>query len=446
MHPLIYRRAFLLGYSLIRRDSSLAAYNELSGHDTLTAVRVRDIAEGKLRSLVAHTVAHVPYYQEVFRTRGLDAADIRSFDDLHQLPLITKADIRGAGERFFAQNLNRDDLVKGSTGGSSGTPFEFWHTREDRQLLNGNLWRVNGWMGCPPGTRRARVWGCYPLTKREQLISQHVDGSILLPGHDVSDDAVANFAAKMLRFRPKVIEGYGMLLYDFCRTIERMGIAPPASVRAAIYSAEVLGQPQRDYIERVLGCPLRQRYGSLEFLAIAAECSEARLHVTNDVNWVEIVDDRGNLLPPGEPGQIAVTCLHSRAYPLIRYLIGDLGIMDVDSCSCGLPYPVLSEVCGRSGNLLRLPDGTRVTGIAVAHRLRSFHVGQVQVRQTSKTDLRVLVKRDAAAVRDEVDLLLAELSDLSKHLMTIQFEYVDKIPRMPSGKYEAVACDWDTDE
>ncbi len=381
----------------------------------------------------------------MFSRLDVSADDISDLDDLARLPVLTKNDIRNAGERFFAGDIPRGQLSQDATGGSTGTPFVFWHRREDKDYLNGNLWRANEWMGYAPGARTARVWGCDPVSRRQQLTARYIGNTILLPGHDMSDQGVATFCDEMRRFRTTIIEGYGHLLWEFCRTLRRLGIPPPPTLRVAVFGAEVLGSSQRSFIREVLHCPVRERYGSREFLAIAAECDSGSLHVTSDVNWIEIVDDNGNPVAPGELGRIAVTCLHSYAFPLVRYAIGDLGVMSSERCSCGSPHPVLQEVSGRSGNLLLLPDGTRMTGLAVAHRMRMLdRVGQVQIRQTSPDTLSVLVARTPDSREEDVQQLLGILADLTKGLVSIGCKYVDEIPRSPSGKYELVRSDLPT--
>lgn len=439
MHPALYNSLFLPVYSTLKADGSLGALKRLCRHDDMSAVEFRAIGEKKLLALMRHTVENVPYYRALFRERALDAEDFGSFNLLSRLPIVTKSTIRSAGDAFFAEDVPREGLIQDATGGSSGTPFVFYYRRRDRDILNGNLWRVNAWMGATAGTRIARIWGCDPISRSRRIASRYLNNTITMVGNDLSDDAVVRFVDEMHRCRPTVIEAYGHLLFEFCQSLQNLDLHPPSGIKAAIFGAEGLGAPQRSFIENILGCPVRERYGSREFLAIAGECEEGSLHITSDVNWIEVVDDDGNALPPGNLGQIVVTCLHSYAFPLIRYAIGDVGVMDPKSCSCGRPHPVLAEVGGRASGVLHLPDGTCLTGLAIAHRMRMLdRIGKVQLVQVALSEVTVLVRQEDDSRDRDIVSLLNLLLELTRDEITFTVERVAEIPRTASGKYELV--------
>ena len=50
----------------------------------------------RLVKQVQHVWDNVPYYRAKMEEKGVTPADIQSVDDLHQLPVLTKADLRDA--------------------------------------------------------------------------------------------------------------------------------------------------------------------------------------------------------------------------------------------------------------------------------------------------------------------------------------------------------------
>ena len=50
--------------------------------------------------MVRYAYRWTPYYRETLDRLGLTPADFRTFDDLHQLPLISVVDLAGAPEAF----------------------------------------------------------------------------------------------------------------------------------------------------------------------------------------------------------------------------------------------------------------------------------------------------------------------------------------------------------
>ena len=131
---------------------------------------------------------------------------------------------------------------------------------------------------------------------------------------------------------------------------------------------ETLGPVQRAAIEAAFGCRLRNNYGASEFLAMAAECAQGRLHLNADWVILEPVDRHGHPVPPGTLSQGALlTNLANRVQPLIRYALGDRIRIDPAPCACGSPLPVI-EVLGRHDDALCLRGrgGREVTLLPLA--------------------------------------------------------------------------------
>ena len=62
---------------------------------------------------------------------------------------------------------------------------------------------------------------------------------------------------------------------------------------------------------------------------------------------LEIVDDHGRPVSPGQVGRLLVTLLDNPSFPLIRYEIGDMAALDPGRCPCGRPFPLLDKLEGR---------------------------------------------------------------------------------------------------
>ena len=54
----------------------------------------------KLRALVRHAYANVPYYRERWNALKISPEDIKSREDLHKLPVLTKEEVRQNKEKF----------------------------------------------------------------------------------------------------------------------------------------------------------------------------------------------------------------------------------------------------------------------------------------------------------------------------------------------------------
>src|SRR5205814_2059025 len=130
--------------------------------------------------------------------------------------------------------------------------------------------------------------------------------------------------------------------------------------------------------------PVRDFYGSRECPSIAAECAQGRLHVMAHGRVVELVDDRGDPVPPGVMGRVLVTDLVNVSFGLVRYENGDVAAWDRDPapCACGCPFPVLERVYGRTSDFVTTPAGERVHGEWFTHLFYGVEgVHRFQVRQ-----------------------------------------------------------------
>jgi phenylacetate-CoA ligase len=115
---------------------------------------------------------------------------------------------------------------------------------------------------------------------------------------------------------------------------------------------ETLSDAMRTRIEQGLGCPLRNSYGASEFLPIAWECAQGRLHVNADWVILEAVDAQHRPVPAGRVSHTTLlTNLANHVQPLIRFDIGDRIVFEPTPCGCGCELPTL-QVQGRRDDIL----------------------------------------------------------------------------------------------
>jgi phenylacetate-CoA ligase len=122
--------------------------------------------------------------------------------------------------------------------------------------------------------------------------------------------------------------------------------------------------------------PVRSAYSSEEVSLIGSECEvfPSHYHVAHS-NVVIEVDNSGVAIADKTLGRILLTHLHSYATPFIRYDVGDLGAL-ADTCKCGHDGPTLSNIMGRSKDLIKHSDG----------RLTRFHVRASEMTKVADLD------------------------------------------------------------
>ena len=160
-------------------------------------------------------------------------------------------------------------------------------------------------------------------------------------------------------FREIKVTGYfgtGNFLLSLMRRAKEIGLDPSQdfSLRLAGHSGEMLAASGKRELKEDYGIETSETYGHEDLGQVAYECSYGcGMHICEEF-FVEIVDPAtGKRMKPGEVGEIVVTCLANKVYPLIRFATGDLSCLIDEPCLCGRTSPRLSRIMGRVGDVTK---------------------------------------------------------------------------------------------
>ena len=410
---------------------------EQTQYDTPFAIRNRQW--DALRKMVRHAFDTVPFYRRRFAEADVHPSDLRSWDDLHRLPILTKRDILLQGASLLSDQFDPKSLYCKQTSGSTGVPLRVFVDQESLQFKRACTLRADEWSGWRFGERVAMLWGNPPYLKRGlrgRLRNALLERACYLDTLKMDEATLAAFARQLRRSQPGLIFGHAHSVYlfaDYLRSTGQPGIRP----HGIITSAMVLHDWQRRVIEEVFRCPVTNRYGCEEVSLIACECEHHHgLHVNADGVYVEVVRDGGTAVP-GEAGSVVVTDLSNRAMPLIRYQVGDVAALKEGRCPCGRGLPMLERLEGREADYVTTARGELISGISLTENFACElpGVAQLQIIQETVQRFRFRMVRGPAfgpATLDRLDELVARRFGPGTEY---ECEYVDKIPQEPSGKY-----------
>jgi phenylacetate-CoA ligase len=103
---------------------------------------------------------------------------------------------------------------------------------------------------------------------------------------------------------------------------------------------------------------ITQNYGMSELMGpgVSGECEElCGMHINEDHFIAEVIDPKtGEVLKPGEKGELVVTCLTKEALPLIRYRTRDITRLMVEPCACGRTTMRMENLSGRTDDMLKI--------------------------------------------------------------------------------------------
>ncbi|MEW6730934.1 MAG: phenylacetate--CoA ligase family protein [Acidobacteriota bacterium] len=391
--------------------------------------------------LLSHCQRAVPYYSPIIDKLG-DRFQEDPFRYLLQFPILTKAVIRKYFDQLKSADLATRKWHFNTSGGSTGEPILLIQDREylDRTIAISRLY--SKWAGCDVGDAEVYIWG----SEQEILAGQKgwkaylmewLINSKCLNAFCMTPEKMQAFINLLNTKPPKLIVAYAQAIYELARFAERERL--PVRKQGAIQtSAGTLYPFMREKIEAVFKCKVFNRYGSREVSLIAGQCCEsAGLHVPPQGNYVEVVDEEGRPLPPGEDGNILVTCLTNFAMPLIRYQIGDRGKLATQACHCGRQGQILEKVMGRNVDAFQRKDGTLVDGEYFTHLL--YFKDWIWKFQVIQKDLSLIIYKIIKSDLDYKEAELVEIAAKTRLLMgsdcRVLFEFVNQLPPSRSGKY-----------
>jgi phenylacetate-CoA ligase len=139
--------------------------------------------------------------------------------------------------------------------------------------------------------------------------------------------------------------------------IPEMGIKKKdLNLKRCILVSESLSPEERERIENGLEIDVTTAYGIPEAMGpgIAYECEEGRLHIAEDNFIVEVIDPNNEkILGPGSEGELVVSTITTKAYPLIRFRTGDISrISSGETCPCGRNLSTIEMPMKRSDDVL----------------------------------------------------------------------------------------------
>ncbi|MES1999796.1 MAG: AMP-binding protein [Pseudomonadota bacterium] len=425
----------------LKQHTTTAVRREMERSQWWDPARLAGWQLQRLRRLLQHAQAHVPYYRELFVRIGFEPSGLLGLADLAQLPLLTKADIRAHLDALKADNAV--GLARFNTGGSSGEPLIFFIGRERVSHDVAAKWRATRWWGVDIGDPEIVVWGSPIELGKQDRIKQWRDKLLrtrLLPAFEMSARKLDDFVAEIRRMRPKMLFGYPSALAHIAHYADERGIAMnDLGIKVAFVTSEALYDHQREQIEKTFGCPVANGYGGRDAGFIAHQCPAGGMHLTAEDIIVEIVDASGQVLPHGESGEIVVTHLSTGDFPFIRYRTGDIGVLDDAPCACGRGLPLLKAIEGRSTDFLVAQDGTVMHGLALIYVIRDLPgVRQFKIVQESLTHTRILLATDT--VFDEANISKIE-TGIRQRLgegVRVEVERVNEVAKEKSGKYRYV--------
>jgi phenylacetate-CoA ligase len=307
----------------------------------------------KIRNNIRHA-KRSEFYGKYFG--DIDPDDIKTEADFTKLPFTEKDDLRGAYP-LGLRAVPEEKIVRvHSSSGTTGTPVIIPYTKRD----------VNDW-----AIMFKRCYETAGVTKHDRVhitpgyglwtagigfqAGAEMLGAMALPmGPGNTDKQIM----MMMELKSTVLcatSSYALLLAE---KITDRGVGDKIHLRRALIGSERWGEKMRKRIAHELGVRLYDIYGLTEIygpgIGISCDCA-CGMHMWTDYLYYEIVDPKtGARVKPGKVGELVITTLKKEGAPLIRYRTHDLTREVAGECGCGMEYPRIDTLIGRSDDMVKV--------------------------------------------------------------------------------------------
>jgi phenylacetate-CoA ligase len=373
-----------IGFDYKRYASRSATFQRLG------VEQQREWILGRIRTLVRHADLNIPFYQKFYRAAEFSADDLHRFEDIQNIPIITKQHLQEVPEA--ERGWKTEKAIAFNTGGTSGQPLSFHaerHLCAKEAAYFHSMWARNGF-------RSHSMRLCFRGGNLGDKLVQFSPPDYAFMVNAYMDlELVSSKLEKIFkRFPVAFLHGYPSVVYAFASHWKANAspsflAALRKNLRGVLLGSEYPLPIYRSTIEEVCGVPTYSWYGHSEMAVLAGENGRPfEYEPFQSYGYSEAVAIDG-----GTSKRLVTTNYDNFTCPFIRYDTGDL-IEPTEFSSGILQSFKITE--GRVGDFVLDANGQRISLTALIfgrhHKIFSS-LSALQVAQNHPGKVLILATR-----------------------------------------------------
>jgi len=314
----------------------------------------------RLQKTIKRVYESVPAYRVKMDEVHIKPEDIKSLENLKDLPFTTKQDMRDNYPYGYFAVPKKEILRIHASSGTTGKPTVVGYTKNDLDMWSECVARL-AYAGGATDEDIAQICFGYGMFTGALGLHNGLEkiGAAIVPSSSGNTQKqimyMQDFGSSLLVATPS----YALRIAEVAN---EMGVNPSKdlNVQIGLVGSELMTGAMRQEMYKAWGTDLKltQNYGMSELLGpgVSGECLFLKgMHFNEDHFIPEIIDPKtGEVLPPGSEGELVVTCITKEALPLIRYRTKDISILNYDQCECGRTTVRMESVSGRTDDMLKI--------------------------------------------------------------------------------------------
>lgn len=358
------------------------------------------------------------------------------------LPVLNKQNLQKPLRERLSKGYTLKNVYVNKTSGSSGTPFVFAKDKYSHALTWTSIIMRFGWYKIDFNhSYQARFYGI-PMDfigYNKERFKDFLSRRFRFPVFDLSDEVLEKFLQKFQYKKFDYINGYTSSIVLFAKFLKKKNIVLNKicpSLKACFVTSEMLFESDKELLEKQFGIPIINEYGASELDLIAFENTQGEWQINSETLFVEILDEKNQVLPYGEEGRIVITSLFNKAHPFIRYDIGDIGILDEKSTP---QKPILKKLIGRTNDVAILPSGKKSPGLTFYYVTKSIieddgNVKEFTIKQTHLNTFEIEYLSDFVLDSDQIQKIEKAIATYLEPNLNFSFIRKNTLKRTNGGK------------
>lgn len=387
---------------------------------------MNEIQKKKLQKLFIYLRANNDYYNHMFKEKQI-IFDGDMEKELLKMPILNKEDIRKNADTYYS-NTDEEVLTQ-LTSGSVGIPMQCKKTTSERSYAAMKVWKKR--IKIDPWVRPNNFFSFFGHSQKAEM------GDFI----NLNTDQLLQYFKNILIREYRWISGPLSTIYEMAKLIDN-GMISNTCIKVIELFGEFSTQEQRDYIEKMFNCITVVHYGTRETWCIAYECKHRKLHIQDDMFFVEL--NHNNVHLPDSSGEIIITSLYNYYMPFIRYNLQDIGKLTYGQCKCGNHAPYIELAGGRTAELIKGKNllGVNLFNRAIGQLIKAGYdcIERFKVAQIGLNEFNVYIVKSENYDMNANEYLKKIIMQSLGEDVKINIIFVNELLPLPSGKYKNFEC------
>ena len=353
-------------------------------------------------------------------------------------PIIDKQIIKQDYEKIINKKNQKMQIY---TSGTTGSGFKFAISQNFIEHQWAIFWKfrhihglsLNSWCAYISG----KVLFDIDNSSDRFCVKSYPTKQLLMSQYHLNEKTIKKYLNEVKKNNIKWLHAYPSTLFfmaNLIRNIKLEYFAKDLGLTLITTSSEKLFTYQKEIVENIFNCKIRELYGLTEGVVNVFECEKGTLHIDETFSYVELIPKEDS-----DEYKIVGTSYHNSAFPLLRYFTGDTCLLynKKTKCICGRKSRIIKEILGRDDDYLLLECGTKIGRLDhIFKEIENIKEAQIIQKRVNLT-LFLIVKAKEFSNHDEQRLIFQIHDKLGKNFR-YKIKYVKNINKTKAGKHRLV--------